>query len=98
MSPTRKQGNAAGLALLRTLEPWIPPPAPPHPPLPYGGSGRTRALPAYRWPLGQTTPGPEAITDAQRAAWVAVHPFVRGGLQERTQRALAYIDTFARKR
>jgi hypothetical protein len=40
----------------------------------------------------------DRVTDAERAAWVAVHPFIRAGLERRTQACLAWMAlTFGRR-
>ena len=39
--------------------------------------------------------GAEAIPSEALAAWVAQDPFTRAGFDPRTQRALAYIESFA---
>jgi hypothetical protein len=60
-----------------------------------------RGLPAYVSPrersLHGRTPGPESVTDEEMKAYVAVEPFVRGGLKPATVRALCYISRFAKE-
>jgi len=91
------------LATVETMRPWSPPtrperPARPPDPDPY----RLRPASAFFTPrekpeLAHPCPGPEALSDEAVKAWVAVEPFVRGGLSYRTQAALAYIETFRRR-
>ena len=89
------------LATVETLRPWRPPerperPARPPDPDPY----RLRPASAFFTPrekpaLQYPEPGPEAITEEEMKAYVAVDPFVRGGLQPATIKALCYIERFA---
>ena len=67
--------------------------------------------PRRRWPVAKVGPHlraareralrplrAEDLDDGAMTAWVTVNPATRGGLSPATQRALAYLDTFASKK
>lgn len=96
-----KPVTTAEAELLASLMVWVAPEREPYPPRPMT-SGQQRPLPEYVYPrerpeLARRCPGPEAVTDAEIAAWVDADPFVRAGLGPQTQRALAFIASFAPK-
>jgi hypothetical protein len=96
------------LAMCERLGPWTPPPStreprPKQTPEEWAAYWERHA-PVRKWTprekpsLAHPVPGPEALSEEDVKAWVAGDPFVRSGLQPATQRAMAFIGTFAPKR
>jgi len=93
------------LATVDTMAPWTPhafghEPRPRQTPEEWAAYWERYTPPQYISPrerpeLAHPCPGPEAITEKQMKAYVAVDPFVRGGLAPATVRALCYIESFA---
>lgn len=89
------------LATVETMAPWTPPErqertARPPDPDPYRARPASHFFtPREKPELKYPAPGPEAITEEQMKAYVAADPFVRGGLQPATVRALCHLETFA---
>lgn len=89
------------LTVVESMGEFVPPERaerPPRPadPFPYradmrGRKWSPREKPAIAYPL----PGAEAITEETMKAYIAVDPFIRGGLREATVRALCYLESFA---
>jgi hypothetical protein len=89
------------LVTVETMSAWTPPerperPARPPDPDPYRLRPASYFYSAREKPeLKYPAPGPEALSEEDVKAWVQGDPFVRGGLAPKTQRAMAFIATFA---
>ena len=95
------------LATVETMTPWEPrafghEPRPRQTPEEWASRWEAYAPPQYVSPrerpeLKYPAPGPEALSEEEVKAWVAEDVFVRSGLRPETQRAMAFIETFAPK-
>jgi hypothetical protein len=93
------------LTTTAVMEPWVPAafghePRPRQTPDEWATYWERYAPPRYVSPrerpeLKYPAPGPEALSEEEVKAWVAADPFVRSGLAPKTQRAMAFIATFA---
>jgi len=92
------------LATVETMTPWEPrafghEPRPRQTPAEWAARWEAYAPPQYVSPrerpeLAHPCDGLEAITEEQIKTYIAVDPFVRGGLAVATVRALCFIETF----
>ena len=99
------EGHIRYLATVDTLQPWQPnafghEPRPRQTPAEWAAYWERYSPPRYVSPrerpeLAHPCPGDEALSEEAVKAWVDVDVFVRSGLSAKTQRACAFLASFA---
>jgi hypothetical protein len=102
------EGHVRYLATVERMAPWTPSvfghePRPRQTPEEWAAHWEWYAPPRYVYPrerpaLAHPCPGAEELPEEMVKAWVeGEDAFIRGGLAPKTQRALAFIETFRRQ-